>query len=175
MGFLGPGRHPRGSPEPLGEILHNSQPKPSHVDPVRCIFHDFVCFPHISRLCLVVLQAKNPLYLGPSNRLIRSSHNERDATHFRGYPGVSPGRPHTTLASLSDASGWGALWDPRGPTGRHFCKKCNFLWGFQFLRRTHRNGLGPQGPKESHGAPRAPWGPLGPQGRPLVLWGPRGP
>ena len=35
---------------------------------------------------------------------LRSSHNERDATHFRGYPCIFLGRPHGV---------------PRGPTGPH--------------------------------------------------------
>ena len=38
------------------------QPKPSHnMDLVRDMFDDFVYFPHMSMLCLVVLEAKNLL------------------------------------------------------------------------------------------------------------------
>ena len=43
-GVWGSGRHPRGSPEPVGVIVSNYRPKPSHMDPVRdilCIFHTF--------------------------------------------------------------------------------------------------------------------------------------
>ena len=58
---------------------------------------------------------------------------------------------------------------PKGPTGRNFSKKCNFLWGFHFFPRPIAMDLGPRGPKGPHGAP---WGPTGPPGAP---WGPLGP
>ena len=34
-------RHPRGFPEPVGSILVEYEPKPSHMDLIRTRFHDF--------------------------------------------------------------------------------------------------------------------------------------
>ena len=60
---------------------------------------------------------------------------------------------------------------PKGPTGRHISKKCNFLWGVDFLGRPIAMDLGPRGPKGPHGAP---WGPTGPRGAPQGPLGPQG-
>ena len=89
---------------------------------------------------------------------VRSSHNERDATHFRG--GVFIGRPHrptlpVPLASLSDASGWGDhkgahMWGAILPKSAVSCggsfrvpHPCQWIWG------PTRGPVGPHG---------APWG-----------------
>ena len=54
-------KNPRGSPDAVGSILYKYRPKRSHVDMIRVNFDDFVCFIHILRPSLVVLEAKNSL------------------------------------------------------------------------------------------------------------------
>ncbi len=90
-----------------------------------------------------------PIFEGTLPSLLDGSAGPQVPLRLSGGPGGRGGGPR----------------GPMGPTGRHFSKKCNFLWGVHFLRRTHRNGLG---------APRGPVGPLGPQGAPWAPWGPQG-
>ena len=45
-GVLEAGRHPRGFPEPVGSILVEYEPEPSHMDLIRTSFHAFWKFWH---------------------------------------------------------------------------------------------------------------------------------
>ena len=69
---MGSGRHPRGLPEPVGTILRNYQPKPSHMDPVRSNFHDFPPDLAVSNLHSLHICYIESIYLLYENQIVSS-------------------------------------------------------------------------------------------------------